>query len=283
MPANATPAPISSLRARYESVYGRLLKLLGTPPVSLLDDLEDASGKYAGTREGSSRVSDDITVAEKEQRWEHAAILRKGLERGEAHREAEAAAATLISKTKAPVEVPGSGGAWRSPDGTPPEPLAWTVKTPIWPNKSSVEDALSQVLITQDNEKAMRMTYRTLFSVAWRAMLSDGPPASNEEGWSWRAEATEKVARQIAGALVVRVRDLSPGMVVNNGFGIKTVHALVGSGRSNLARGGGEVKRMDTYRIRYTDGRGDNDVAGADTLVRLPALEKSVYPSGEAD
>lgn len=254
----------SAARDAYEMALAALLKA-GEGNVAAEDALTQAAVTFAASRAGADRITRDIYAAETSNAFGRAALLRSALKRGEERAFAIASEATPTS----PVPTLGQRAL-----------KDWQPDQPIWPKRDHVEANLLAAGIPVEDRLLAAKAYRSLFSRAWKACFYPegatvpAPPYTDEEGWRWRRGATEIADRDFAGAAVVPVADLTPGMIVYNGFGVRTVRAMQTTGNAPVSRDGAEVMNVNICQISYTDGQTDRGVAADAHLIRLVALEK---------
>lgn len=260
-------------QADYETALAGVLNSYGVslaPSVTSLDRLAEIAVVFASSVEGSSRVLRDIAAADGKQLWELSALLStahsKGRERAQVFSET-----AKITQPVAPAAKPVLGQRALKD---------WRPDQPIWPKKEKVVDILSHTDIDLADEVLGMKAFRSLFVKAWKSCFYPSgsavpvPPYSDDEGWGWRKYATETAERQLVGSSSMKVRDLVSGMVVYNGFGLRTISALKATGIQRLAREGGVLKDVKIFEITYTDGNVDSKVAEDMVFVRIPVLEK---------
>lgn len=267
------------LRTRYEAAAATLKRAhdpqARTRAVLVL---ESAASAYATTPEGIQRIARDQEVCEQAADWDGAAMLAKAIQRGSDIRAARMQARTLLHGTAEPRAGGFSGGG-------PPEPIAWTPDSPVWPRRDAIDDALSGADIAPDRNSEAFAAYRALYQRAWVAIFPRDPDTgaslpmpSNQEGWTARAAATQRAARGLLGARLVKAKDIQEGWAIFNGYGIRLVRTVAQGPRVELATPEGRIRRTGTVSITYLDGRRDAQVPSDQEVVRLPALERDPRP-----
>lgn len=254
----------SAARDAYDMALAALLQA-GEGNVAAEDALTDAAVTFAASRAGADRITRDIYAAETANAWSRAALLRSALKRGEER-------AFAIASDPTPTSPTPTLGHRALKD--------WQPDQPIWPKRDHVEATLLAAGIPVADRLLAAKAYRSLFARAWRACFypddatTPVPPYTDEEGWRWRRGATEIADRDFAGAVAVPVADLTPGMIVYNGFGARTVRSMQVTGSAPMSRDGSEVVSVNICQIAYTDGQIDRGVAADAHLIRLVALEQ---------
>jgi hypothetical protein len=270
--SSSRPAPLL-LRPNYEAALAKVLtKRASGAKVSVaeLDGLEQAAAAYAATPEGFTRVTADAATADTDGDVERSAVLRAAANKGAvAKAAADQAAAILKPQTAAPKPTMGQ------------RPMKeWSADSPIWPKKEDVLRVISATSIRSTDEALALKAFRSLFAKAWKdcfyleGSLFPVGPYSDEEGWRWRRHSTDTAARKIAGAESVTPKDLTIGMCVYTGFGVKVVSSVSQTGTASLADASGAVSKVATFSVSYKDGKKDDGVPATTVFIRLPALEK---------
>lgn len=259
------------LRPHYELALAVALKHGTRTTVAELDSLAAVASLYSATTEGLLRVPLDLEAAEKRQLWEVGAVLRASHNSGISLREAAEATAALLKPTQKGPQVLGE------------RPLReWLFDKPFWPKRETMLASFAATDLTPNAEQLAVRAYRILFAHAWRNCFTQvgnpNPvgPFNDDEGFQWRRYATEVAAREIGGAVVIRPPQMGKGMCVYNGFGIRTVAAVLGKDNQKVARAGGKVIDAQMFQIGYADGNMDKMVAGDTEFIRLPAIEKGL-------
>jgi len=163
----------------------------------------------------------------------------------------------------------------------------WKYTEPIWPKRGDVAGAVAPYAEDVDTELAPRFqdtlasALRSRFKHHWSQAFSKpdperkyhilaNPPSNDREGWSRRKEVFRQSCEDIEGAVPVKGTDLSPGMAVYAGNGLKIVHYTV----TYLDEDG----TPEHQTVFYTDGHNDR-VSSPDSsnrYVRLPKLDRPV-------
>lgn len=254
-PRSEGGAPCSAhTRPAYEAALAAVLRAKATTAPAALRALEDAALAYASTREGQARIPADAARAEARQLWETAGLLSTAVRRGAARLDMYADTERALRASRA-----SSPAGTRSLDGTPPEPVSWSPRVPIWPRRDLIDDALTGAPAEQ--EALFRKAYRSVFSTQWRARFyrqSSAPvgPGSNEEGWAWREAATVATGKALRAATLSTLGKAQPGWVVfADGYGTRTVRAITQMGRDRFVDENGTTRTVKLVKVVYTDGR----------------------------
>jgi hypothetical protein len=270
------PVHPAHVRTAYEAALGQVSGTGPTPSLAQWEHLAHITTRYAATNEGIVRVLADIDVADTAGDFERAAVLRAAARAGRARAEAEQQIQELTGTTPTPSGPTTLGQrAIRQ----------WSPAEPIWPKRQTVDETLATALLPPEHFPLARSAFRSVFTAAWRSCFyPDGPtgniitPYTDEEGWRWRRYATDVAIRTLTGARAVHPADLGPGMVIYNGFGVRTVRSVTAAGTRHLARAGGAVHPMTVFQVRYTDGNTDQNMPADQALIRLLASEQGTTP-----
>lgn len=273
----------ASLTLKYEAALAALL----TDPKNLerQTTLEQAAVQFATLRDGQTRISGDISLADQFGDFDRAALLRaalnRGKERANVHRET-----ARIQEATSPTTIR------EEPRVIKPGLRDWRPDDPIWPNSSDTFDAIHHTRINFDDEEQIRLatrTYRTLFKFAWAAHFAgdDGStryPDSEREGWQWRAEAMATANAHIAGAYPARVGDLRPGQIAHStgypGQLLEVLATTLGP-TERVVRGDGLIVPQHSVQLTWRHPitqhtRTDGPIPYSDTWLVLPNIRPAL-------
>jgi hypothetical protein len=259
-------------REAYQQAFRAVLKYSRKPRD--VEALSKVAVEYAMSDQGYRAISRDLEKFE--ERLELAGTLRSALKKADVFKEAKTDADALIRKAKGFVPAATKG----SVDGTPPEPISWSVENPIWPNKETTTHAIKGLATEPTYVKFLSNAYRSIFKSEWdkfffRRGTFPEPPESNTEGWEWRRSATVVAEHAIAGASIIRADQVQPGMVVYDSHGVHTVAEV--KDREVRRKGMRELLIYDAKTITYTDDDPGVVVPLDSLLVLLPNHSKVAH------